>query len=335
MKKITYFAYAAVVVLLASPAVFAQGKGGGKGGGGENLTGTVYFTFQGLTWTMDPDGTGKIPLPAGVGGEPSYALHGDLGRWFLTVESGELFAISQDGLVESPLTDPLDAVTVSGLPRWAKDDPGTATVDEADTFVGYIGTDTSGNQALYRLAITWLLDVPFEGAVPVEVLSESDIPVGTDLAAFDWSPDGDSLLYQVNTEGLDNREGNQFLRIKDLVFGLSYALADGRQAEWSPDGAKIVFRDSAALGPILTINPDGSDPKIILKGHGGFAIVVDLPKWAPTSAHLVYDRHPYTVYDSKEDPHIYRATASGGSKTKLTGDLETDTFNLVNPVAWR
>lgn len=340
MKKITYFASAAVVVLLASPAVSAQGQGGGNGGGkgggggGDDLTGTVYFTFEGSTWDMAPDGTGKIPFPAGVQGEPSYALHGDLGRWFLTVQNGELIAISQDGLVESPLTDPLDAVIVSGLPRWAKDDPETATVDEADTFVGYIGTDASGNQAIYRLAITWLLDVPFEDAAPVEVLSESDIPGDTPvLAAFDWSPDGDRLLYQVNTVALGSSA--RFLRIKNVVDGHTFVLAEGWQAEWSPDGSKIAFKDVQGSGPIVTINPDGSNLQIVINAKNRTGVFVALPKWAPTSTHLVYLQGPIDFYHTKKDPHVYRVTVDGKNKTKLTDDLETSPFNTVHPVAWR
>ena len=127
------FGYAAILALgcsLAASSALAQGKGngGGKGGGnggGEPIAGTVYFTFQNLTWSMGGDGKNKTSLPPGVGGEPSYALHSGK-RWFLTVQNSELFAIADDTTVVGPLTDPSDNIVLSGdypgsRARWAKD----------------------------------------------------------------------------------------------------------------------------------------------------------------------------------------------------------------------
>src|SRR5213593_2014127 len=87
-------------------------------GGGTVPPGTIYFTWSGLTWTMDGSGGNKTALPAGVSGEPSRLLHGGQ-RWFLqfTAVAGtypdggqrhELFAIRGDGLLSVQLTDQAD-----------------------------------------------------------------------------------------------------------------------------------------------------------------------------------------------------------------------------------
>ena len=287
---------------------------------------------------MDPDGQNKATLPLGVGGEPSYALHGGR-RWFLTIQFGELFAIAEDGQVQGPLTDPADAVILSefhsllaGAMRWAKDDRSTKTEDEADTFVGYMGTD-SGDQAIYRLSIAWPGGVPVPDGYPVEVLSEPDIPAGMDLVEFDWAPDGNQLVYRLDLEPWAEPQGEKRLQIKDVPSGQRWPLADGGWAEWSPDGSRIAF--AAAHWAIATIRPDGSDLRVILRGHAGKAIVVTIPKWAPSSEHLVYVRQPFG-FDTKVEPRIFRATATGGGKTNLTAELEPNLpGQSVLPRAWR
>jgi hypothetical protein len=86
---------AAVVVLamvFPSPAVAKKGGGGGKpggGGGGPVDTGTIYYASGG-PWSMNPDGSGKTPLP--VGGVPSMTRHPDGGdRWLLQVNEMDGF----------------------------------------------------------------------------------------------------------------------------------------------------------------------------------------------------------------------------------------------------
>ena len=50
------------------------------GGGGGAPTGVIYYTDGGLMWFMNPDGTNKTSLPAGVNGEPSRGMHAGR-RW--------------------------------------------------------------------------------------------------------------------------------------------------------------------------------------------------------------------------------------------------------------
>ena len=340
MGTVRSFEYAVLLALgfslAASLDLTAQGKGGGKGGGGgggQPVAGSVYFTFQNLTWSMDADGNNKTSLTAGVGGEPSYDLHGGQ-RWFLTVQNGELFAIAEDTTIAGPLTDPDDDFVLFGKARWAKDDPGTS-VDERDSYVGYMAFDSNARESIFRLSISWPSSVPFSGPAPVEVLSEADIPAGTDLAHFDFAPDGVNLVYQVNTTGLGWAVGNQFLRVKDVLSGASRPLTNKfyRRPEWSPDGTKIAFESN---GTVETINPDGTGQKVIARDSGGRnAMSVEAPRWSPTGSHMVYRRSPNSTYKSSLESQILRTSKDGGATTNLTAGLETSIFQMVAPVAWR
>ena len=196
-----------------------------------------------------------------------------------------------------------------------------------------MGTDSGGNQAVYRLSLAWPGGVPVPDGLPVEVLSEPDIPAGMDLVEFDWAPDGNQLVYRLAFEPWAEPQGEKRLQIKDVPSGQRWPLADGGQAEWSPDGSRIAF----ATGPwhIATIRPDGSDLRVILRGHAGMAIVVTIPKWAPSSEHLVYVRQPIG-FGTTVEPRIFRATATGGGKANLTAELEpTSPGAWVLPRAWR
>ena len=339
MGTVRSFKYAVLLALAfslaASPDLTAQGKSGGKGGGGgggQPVAGTVYFTFQNLTWSMDADGNNKTFLRDGVGGEPSYDLHGGQ-RWFLTVQNGELFAMAEDTTSVGPLTDPLDDFVLFGEARWAKDDPGTS-VDERDSYVGYMAIDSNARESIFSLSISWPSSVPSPSPAPVEVLSEVDIPAGTDLAHFDFAPDGVSLVYQVNTTGLGWAVGNQFLRVKDVLSGASRPLTNKfyYRPEWSPDGTKIAFESN---GTVETINPDGTGQKVIARGSGGKnAMYVADPRWSPTGSHMVYKRSPSTFSNTRE-AHILRTTKDGSSATTLTEGLQTSVFQQPTPVAWR
>ncbi len=82
----------AAAVLGVSAVAWATHKeghnpGGGKPGGGDGNsvgTGTIYYAYDGNSWSMNPDGSGKTLLP--VGGVPSMTRHpAEADRWFLQV----------------------------------------------------------------------------------------------------------------------------------------------------------------------------------------------------------------------------------------------------------
>lgn len=331
-RKLIAFVALVAFAALSGDSLIAQNKGGGKKGGGGDKggatpPGTIYFVFEGRTWTMNGDGKNRVTLPAEVHGDPSHALHGDK-RWFLQVQNGELVAIRDDGGSQQvQLTPSGDGVTVRTINygitiggRWAKN----------DSFVSYIGIDGAGNQAIYRLDIAWSTGSPQAAAAPLAAVSGSDLGGKTPFL-FDWSPSGTKIVFELR-EGNSNRT----LHTKDLSTSLTSFLANGSDPNWSPNGSKIVLQEPAVHPGIQTINPDGTGLKTILASKAGRNYtVLGLPRWAPSSQHVVFSIGGSVLGDARFD--TYRASAGGSGKTNLTSDLDTRILSgsTTYPSAWR
>ncbi|HEY3242754.1 MAG TPA: hypothetical protein VGM03_05315 [Phycisphaerae bacterium] len=293
---------ALLLASLAAQAFPPPGGGGGTGGG------TIYYmTNEGLK-TMNSDGSNQVLLPAGVGGEPSFALHGGF-RWHLYTSNDELHAVRSDGVVAVQLTDSFDGIAVAGGLRWAKDNSATTLINEADSFVSYVGTDASGASAIYRAYVA------FDAAGTPSLSGASQAVLAIPASDYDWSPSGTQVVYSVNNALYVSQIG-----------GPTSLLTTGHQPEWSPSGAKFAFlKPDGIVSDLCTINPDGSGLATLVqaRNHTFNWITYDSAHWSPGSTHLTYHRvgPPGSgIWD------IYRVGVNGGSTTFLTGG---------NPAAWR
>ncbi len=286
-----------------------SGGGGGGGGGGSVDTGTVYFRTQGLTWTMNPDGSGKAALPAGAAGEPSHDLHGGR-RWFL-YRSGEIFAVRDDGAGAVQLTTSAGLTPPLSI-RWAPD----------DSAISWVGDGGAGQRGVYTAATV------FDGVGKLTGLASQPASPAVSLSgaeAHDWAPDGVRVVMG---------DASGALWIASVATGAATRLPTPKPARgpvWSPDGSRIAYAD----GSVWTIAPDGSGAKEILKKHSGPANYVGSPGWSPAGTHLVCQKGGSILGDDRHD--VYRATSTGSGATSLTDDLDTrsQSGSPAEPVGWR
>jgi len=327
-RKVLFYGLAglALCALCALDASAGKGNGKGNGGGGGGdppPAGTLYYDSGGLEWSMDSDGSNKTSLP--VKGEPSHDLHGGQ-RWFLQNravggEGTQVFAVRGDGnesyTVRLTTNPDLRKDPWVGLARWSKDDGSVSwsanrwdagAAVQSGIYVAGIDFDVAGNV----VGLDAQPD-PFSPAISLRFNSDG--------SNHDWAPDGTKIVYE-------NAPDSE-LHIADLVGGGTTFLASGIQPAWSPDGGTIVFQQWSGIN---TISPDGSGQTLIIKSSnkGRNRTFVALPRWAPTSSHLIYLSAPSDL-DSPDPGNVWRAAADGSGKTNLTGDLDVD----ASPMAWR
>jgi Tol biopolymer transport system component len=99
----------------------------------------------------------------------------------------------------------------------------------------------------------------------------------------DWSPDGQTIVYQHLGEiwAVD-----VYTRVRTrLTSGYSDA-----HPSWSPDGTKIAFERYDGKTDVWTMNADGSDQVNVTGGLGGGYNVFDLPAWSPDGAWIAVRR---------------------------------------------
>ena len=156
------------------------------------------------------------------------------------------------------------------------------------------------------------------------------------LFCFDWSPDGSSLVCQIDTDSEPDRDGLYVLRIDDLELGRltespyhhtvgsagECGGGDGR-AMYSPDGTTIAFvRQKCGTGAnpsagesaaIVLMNPDGTDQRELVeqgkvKSHPGGQI-----SWSPDSTSIAF---------GSQDGDLFLVDVATGSVTPIP--LPTD-----------
>jgi Tol biopolymer transport system component len=121
-------------------------------------------------------------------------------------------------------------------------------------------------------------------------------------------------------------DGNTDIYTTDLSGQNAVRLTDSpaidEKARWSPDGTTIVFVRRVAGGnpTVCRMNADGSSVRDLTPG-----IVATDPRWFPDGTKIVYTAG---VGDAAE---IWKMSADGASKTRLTDDAVGDLCPSVSP----
>jgi Tol biopolymer transport system component len=136
-------------------------------------------------------------------------------------------------------------------------------------------------------------------------------------AAFEWSPDGKSIVYETEPDG---RPRLPRIRVVELRSGRHRRVALGRTPSWSPDGRSIAF----IRGGQETRNALG-----ITSARGGRARFLmsdaERPLWSPDSRWIAVTQGAGSC-PSK----VTVVRAAGGRPRKLA----THAHRLVAPLAW-
>ncbi len=164
---------------------------------------------------------------------------------------------------------------------------------------------------------------------------------------YDWSPDGESIVFEYITSGAASGllvAHAEYDWSAELLTESGYGSRLGylRFPSWSPDGGLIAFEVAQEVASypdivwdIHTIEPDGANETLILQA--GDREWLGMPKWSPSGEYLVYYKLTYPRKAPKggglgipDDSDVYRAAADGTGAVNLTGDTDK---RLV-PVAW-
>jgi hypothetical protein len=249
--------------------------------------------------------------------------------WWIPVKKTqrhELFAVREDGLVEVQLTDdpnvqPWRPGDVSrALPSWAMHD------GVMDGKVSYVAQrwDKDGDEdvavelGLYAVEIDWDdWDEPSATTVPTKVPVILPMSLDTLEIRYDWSPDGNSIVYSAGG-----------IRVADAYGEPNEWLCGGGGPRWSPvldDGSTLIAFGTG--GEIRTIGPgpDGAPETTVVTAGKNRGIRTDTIYWSPNGTHLVYTLRQSKACNAcqyNDSYDIYRVGVDGSDRTNLTNDFQ-------------
>ena len=314
-----------------------KGNGGGGGGGeGTNGGGVIYFRW-GLAelYSMNDDGSNLQRLAANGryvdSGSPSHTLHGGK-RWFIKSSlyvAGDWYTAlvsEHDDLILLYSHDGDIPVQQAGGLQWTPDDqyisfPGKRQDVDVDSpsFGEYV------EFGLYRVKIDYDLQTgePVGIAAGPEFLFPSPAvyrnamsTLSPDLYQHSWAVDGVRFAFT-------NYENDHTLSVGNIEPGLAvdvFALDPETYSwvsapRWAPGQERIMFHYAASglKMRVAVIDTTGANLKEIETAKVRSAPYAG--HWSPTASHLTYLHRD----GSGSDSYLVRATATGGSKTRITG----------------
>jgi len=132
----------------------------------------------------------------------------------------------------------------------------------------------------------------------------------------DWSPDGNSIVYEVGN-GVDNGE----IRVLNIARNRDVKLATGRAPVWSPDGNYVAYMQKQSNGYWQLYVQDVRDNTAWSLPHSGEHC--RFPAWSPDGEWLAYNTFVFGSTPRGQTYDIWRVRVDGGSRPQrltTTGD---------------
>jgi hypothetical protein len=118
-----------------------------------------------------------------------------------------------------------------------------------------------------------------------------------------WSPNGDSLAYEVNPTGGGDGEYQRSINVLEVATGKTKRLSEGQSPAWSPSGEWIAYFVRSEASPndrlfpfpkkCMMMHPDGTGVQDLYGTSSWFSWpagqkhFVDAPVWSPNSKQLL------------------------------------------------
>ncbi len=206
----------------------------------------------------------------------------------------QIYSVKADGGSRGNLTHDQSNNT---QPAWSPDGTKVAFVSDRDNGLGHIFVMNA------------------DGSNPIEL--NKNFP--SKQLRPRWSPDGTRILFTgVDASAFPDGEifVTEALAGVDPVRMTENSFVD-TDADWSPDGSKIVFSSNRdGTQSLYTMNADGSNVKRITTGTNGTADVE--PRWSPQGNIIVYRSGDPANAD------IYTVNADGSNKLKIVNNTTND-----------
>jgi hypothetical protein len=149
------------------------------------------------------------------------------------------------------------------------------------------------------------------------------------METHSWADDGFRFVFA-------NAESDHELRVGDRRTGTSAVILNDPggwigNPVWAPGKERIMFDwDPAASRPRVSLI-DVSGANLVMVAEARVRSTPRTGAWSPTASHLLYE-HEDNLWD---DSYLVRATASGGSKTRITSATVGDGAWGPQVIGWR